>query len=224
MIGWPALSAVFKRDLLLGWRGIGDMMAGLMFFAIIIALVPLAIGPDPIALQQVGPAVIWIGALIATLPQMEKLFTRDAAEGALDHLLMTPAPLPLLVLSKVIAAWILIGLPLTIFAPVLGMMLGLSSTGLGMMMLSLALGSLALLLIGTLAASLVLGARRTGVLMAILVLPLAMPILIFGTAISQSALAGDAVGEPLKLLGGITLIFLAITPPLTAMSLRYAQE
>jgi len=224
MIGLPALIAVFKRDLLLGWRGIGDIMAGLMFYAIIAALVPLAIGPDPVVLQGMATAIIWIGLLIATLPQMEKLFTRDAMEGVLDHLIMIPAPLAMIVLAKVIAAWVLIGLPMTLFAPLLGLMLGLDLSGFGLVMLALAVGSFGLLLIGTLSASLTLGARRSGVLMAILVLPLAMPILIFGTAASQAAVNGASAGEPLQLLCGITLVFVAITPFLTALSLRYGQE
>jgi len=224
MIGLSTLIAVFKRDMLLGWRGIGDVMAGLMFFTIISALVPLAIGPDPQILKEMAVSIIWIGLLIATLPQMEKLFTRDAVEGVLDHLIMMPAPLPLIILTKVIGAWILIGLPMTIFAPMLGVMLGLELDGFGLITATLALGSFALLLIGTLSASLTLGARRSGILMAILVLPLAMPILIFGTAASQAAVNVESASEPLRLLLGITLIFLAVTPLLTSFSLKHAQE
>ena len=224
-----ALQAVLRRDLLLGWRGIGDTMAGLMFFAIIIALTPLALGPDPDALQRIAPAILWIGVLIATLPQMEKLFARDAAEGALDHIIMTPAPLPMIILTKTFAAWIIIGLPMTIAAPLFGTMLGLGLNCIGTVMIALAMGSFGLLLIGMLAASLVLGARRSGILMAVLVLPLAMPILIFGTAATSasvmSAHAGEAdAGSALQLLAGVSLVFLAVAPWLTAISLKQATE
>jgi heme exporter protein B len=230
MINRASLIATFKRDILLGWRGIGDILAGLVFFAIIVALVPLSLGPDPDALGRIGPAVLWIGILIATLPQMERLFARDAAEGGLDHLIMIPAPLPMIILIKAIAAWVLIGLPMTIFAPVLGMMLGLPFAGIGCVMAALAVGSFALTLIGMLAASLVLGARRSGILMAVLVLPLAMPVLIFGTASSAAATVSEHTNniqnarEALQLLAGITLILVAITPMLTAISLRQAAE
>lgn len=219
-----ALQAVMRRDLLLGWRGIGDSMAGLMFFAIIIALVPLALGPDPDALQAIAPAILWIGVLIATLPQMEKLFARDAADGALDHLMMIPAPLPMIILAKAIAAWVIIGLPMTLIAPLFGMMLGLELNGIGIVMTALGIGSFALLLIGMLAASLVLGARRGGILMAVLVLPLAMPILIFGTAATSAAANGEDAGTAIQLLVGVSLVFLAITPYLTAISLKQATE
>ncbi len=218
------LMAVMRRDILLGWRGIGDVMAGLMFFAIIIALVPLAIGPDPSALSAIGPAILWIGVLIATLPQMERIFARDAADGALDHLLMIPCPLPLIILVKALAAWLMIGLPMTIFAPFLGMMLGLTLDGIGVMMMALALGSFSLLLIGMLAAALVLGARRSGMLMSVLVLPLAMPILIFGTAATAAAMENAPYHDAMQLLAGVCLIFLAVAPLLTAISLKQAAE
>jgi heme exporter protein B len=230
MIRRASLVAIFRRDILLGWRGAGDILAGLVFFAIIIALVPLALGPDAAALARIAPAILWIGILISTLPQMERLFARDAAEGALDHLIMTPAPLPLIILAKAGAAWILIGLPMTIFAPVMGVMLGLTFEGIGAVLAALAMGSFALTQIGMLAASLVLGARRSGILMAVLVLPLAMPILIFGTALSAAAMAGEHLldfgdaFDALQLLAGITLILTATLPPLTAISLRQAAE
>ncbi len=218
------LIAVMRRDLLLGWRGIGDVLAGLVFFAIIIALVPLALGPDPVTLSAIGPAILWIGVLIATLPQMERIFARDSADGALDHLVMIPQPLPMIVLVKAVAAWLIIGLPMTLFAPILGMMLGLPLTGIAAVMTALALGSFGLLLIGILAAALVLGARRSGMLMSVLVLPLAMPILIFGTAATNAAVKGAPFGDAMQLLAGVCLVFLAAVPMLTAISLKQAAE
>jgi heme exporter protein B len=216
--------AVLKRDLLLGWRGLSDTIAGISFFVMIIALVPLAIGPDTATLTVIAPAILWIAALLATLPQMERLFARDDAEGGLDHLLMIPAPLPLTVLTKIAAAWLLIGLPLTLTAPLLGMMLALPLAGMAMVMLALAIGTFGLLMLGMIAAALVLGARRGGVLIAILVLPLAMPILIFGVATSQAAITGDNPMPPFQFLLAVVLLLLAITPWATAMSLRHAAE
>jgi len=216
--------AVLKRDLLLGWRGLSDTIAGISFFVMIIALVPLAVGPDTATLTVIAPAILWIAALLATLPQMERLFARDDAEGGLDHLLMIPAPLPLIVLTKICAAWLLIGLPLTLTAPLLGMMLALPLAGMAMVMLALAIGTFGLLMLGMIAAALVLGARRGGVLIAILVLPLAMPILIFGVATSQAAITGDNPMPPFQFLLAVVLLLLAITPWATAISLRHAAE
>ncbi|MCE2516321.1 MAG: heme exporter protein CcmB [Alphaproteobacteria bacterium] len=222
MIG--AVLAIIRRDLTLSWRGLSDVIAGLSFFTMIIALVPLALGPDPASLALIAPAVLWIAALLATVPQMERLFAVDAAEGGIDHLLMTPHPLPLLVLGKAIAAWISIGLPLVLASPLMGMMLGLPTTAITTVMLALALGTLGLLLLGIAAAALVLGAKRGGVLMAILILPLAMPILIFGTAASAAAMTGDNAATALTLLAAITLMMLALAPPAAAISLRHAAE
>ena len=216
--------AVLRRDLMLGWRGFADTVAGLSFFVMIIALVPLAIGPESALLTLIAPAMLWIAALLATLPQMERLFARDDAEGGLDHLIMIPAPLALTVLTKAIAAWLLIGLPLTITAPFLGMMLALPLEGMAVVMLALGMGSFGLLLLGMTASSLVLGARRSGVLIAILVLPLAMPILIFGTATSSAAIHGEDASATLRFLMAIVLVLLAVTPWATATSLRHAAE
>ena len=215
---------ILKRDLMLGWRSISDTVAGLSFFVMIIALVPLAIGPEGGMLGLIGPAMIWIAALLATLPQMERLFARDDAEGGIDHLIMIPTPLSVTVLTKVFAAWILIGLPLTLATPLLGMMLAMPFSGMGLIMISVACGTFGLLLLGMMASALVLGARRGGVLIAILVLPLAMPILIFGVATSQIAIqAGDPL-PTLKFLLAAVLVLLAITPVATAASLKHAAE
>ena len=216
--------AVLRRDLMLGWRGFADTVAGLSFFVMIIALVPLAIGPESALLTLIAPAMLWIAALLATLPQMERLFARDDAEGGLDHLIMIPAPLALTVLTKAIATWLLIGLPLTVTAPFLGMMLALPLDGMAVVMLALGMGSFGLLLLGMTASSLVLGARRSGVLIAILVLPLAMPILIFGTATSSAAIHGEDASATLRFLMAIVLVLLAVTPWATATSLRHAAE
>lgn len=216
--------AVLRRDLMLGWRGLADTVAGLSFFVMIIALVPLAIGPEQAQLSLIAPAMLWIAALLATLPQMERLFARDDAEGGIDHLIMIPTPLALTVLTKAIAAWLLIGLPLTLTAPFLGMMLALPLQGMGIVMTALGIGTFGLLLLGMTASSMVLGAKRSGVLIAILMLPLAMPILIFGTATSGAAINGDDASATMRFLLAIVLVLLAITPWATATSLRHAAE
>ena len=216
--------AIMKRDLMLSWRGLADTVAGLSFFAMIIALVPLALGPDPTALGLIAPAVLWIAALIATLPQMERIFARDTADGGLDHMLMTPLPLPLVILAKTLAAWVSIGLPLVAASPLMAVMLGVSSSTLPTIVAALAIGSFGLLLLGMAAAALVLNAQRGGVLMAILVLPIAMPILIFGTAATAAAMAGGDATAPMKLLTATTLVMLAIAPPAAAVSLKHAAE
>lgn len=218
------LLAVMKRDLLIGWRGMSDSLAGVTFFAVIVALVPLALGPSPDALRLLGPAVIWIAALIASLPQMERLFQRDAAEGSLDQLILTPLPLALIVLAKVAAGWIIIGLPLVLMTPVICLLLGLPLPSMGIITATVAIGSVGLMLLGTMAAAITIGARRGGVLMAVLILPLATPILIFGTAVAKAASEGEPYSASLLFLSAIVLMLMAITPIATAAGLRHAVE
>ncbi len=219
------LLSIMARDLMLAWRGAADIIAGLSFFIIIIMLIPLALGPDPKLLRLIAPAVLWIAAMLACLPQMDRLYTQDAADGGLDHLLMVPLPLPIIILAKAIAAWVSIGLPLVLVSPLMAAGLGLpvSTSAIIAIMAALAIGSFALILLGMAASALVLGARRGGALMAILTLPLAMPILIFGTATTAAVTGGD-VQTPLTLLAAMTLIMLAITPMAAAISLRHAAE
>ena len=162
--------------------------------------------------------------MLATLPQMERVFARDTADGGLDHLLMTPLPLPLVILAKTLAAWVSIGLPLVAASPLMAVMLGVASSSILTIMSALAIGSFGLLLLGMATAALVLNAQRGGVLMAILVLPLAMPILIFGTAATAAAMVGGDAATPLKLLTAMTLVMLAIAPPAAAISLKHAAE
>ena len=218
------LLAVMKRDLLIGWRGLSDSLAGVTFFAVVVALVPLALGPSPETLRLLGPAVIWIAALIAALPQMERLFQQDAADGSLDQLILTPLPLPVIVLAKVAAGWIIVGLPLVLMTPVIGLLLGLPLTSIGIIGATVAIGSVGLLLLGAMAAAITIGARRGGILMAVLILPLAMPILIFGTATANAASEGTPYSASLLFLSAIVLMLMAVTPVATAAGLRHAAE
>ncbi len=228
-----ALKAVLWRDLILAWRRLADMVGGIMFFIMIIILLPLSLPPELLSgestiLATVAPAMLWMGLMLATLPQMERLFSHDASSGALDQLLLTPAPLPLIVLTKAIAAWLTIGLPLSLIAPLLGLMLGLPLQGMGGVMLSLAIGSFGLQLLGMMAAALTLGARQASVLIALLTLPLATPLLIFGVTASRISLeGGNPASSPvasLQLLGAVVVILLAAAPLATAMGLRQAAE
>ena len=218
------LGAVMKRDLIIGWRGLSDSLAGVSFFAVIVALVPLALGPGPDTLRMLAPAVIWIAALIAALPQLERLFQRDAQDGSLDHLILIPLPLPAVVLAKVVAGWIIIGLPLVLMTPVMGVLLGLPFASLGIITATVAIGSAGLMLLGSMAAAITIGARRGAVLMAVLILPLSMPILIFGAATAKAAVLGEPYAASLLFLSAIVLVLLAITPMATAAGLRQAAE
>ena len=216
--------AIIRRDLLIGWRGLSDTLAGMGYFAVIIALLPLAIGPDPAILKLIAPAMLWVAALVASLPQMERFFAREAADGSLDHLILTPLPLPLGVLAKVMAGWLVVGLPLLFMIPVLGVMLGLPVSALPVIMLAVLIGSIALMLLGAMAAAAAIGARRASILTAVVILPLAMPVLIFGTAASLAAVEGMPVFSHMALLAAMTLVLLAITPFATAAGLRIAAE
>ncbi|MAI00406.1 MAG: heme exporter protein CcmB [Gammaproteobacteria bacterium TMED183] len=216
--------AIIRRDLLVARRGFGDTLAGAGYFAVIIALLPLAIGPGPDTLRLIGPAMIWVAALIAVLPQMERLYSRDAADGSLDDLILTPLPLPMIVLAKVTAGWIMIGLPLVVMTPLLALVLGLPASIMPVLTASIAIGSVALMLLGSMAAAIAIGARRASILIAVLILPLAMPVLIFGTAAPLAVLSGDPAFPHLALLSAATLVLLAITPVATAASLRIAAE
>ena len=216
--------AIIRRDLLIGWRGLSDTLAGMAYFAVIIALLPLAIGPDPAILNLIGPAMLWVATLVASLPQMERFFSRDAADGSLDHLILIPLPLPMVVVAKVIAGWLIIGLPLLFMIPLLGMMLGLPAIALPTIMLAVLIGTVALMLLGAMAAAVVIGARRASILTAVVILPLAMPVLIFGTAASLAAVEGTPVFSHMALLGAATLVLLAVTPFATAAGLRIAAE
>ena len=218
------LFAIVRRDLLIGLRGFSDILAGVGYFAVIVALVPLALGPGQDTLRGIGPAMVWVAALVAALPQMERLYSRDAADGSLDDLLLAPVALPLLVLAKVAAGWLLAGAPLIIAAPLLALMLGLPVGSLPMLMASLAIGSIALMLLGSMAAAVAIGARRTAILVAVLILPLSMPVLIFGTAASSAALHGDPAFPHLALLGAATLALLVAAPYASAAGLRAAAE
>jgi heme exporter protein B len=212
--------ALLGRELRLALRAGGGAAQGLAFFFILVLLVPLGVGPDPEVLGRIAPGVIWIGALLACLLSLDRLFLSDAEDGTLDILVLSPLPLSGLVAVKALAHWLTTGLPLTVIAPVLALMLNLSVDVLPWMVLTLACGTPALSFIGAVGAALTLGLRRGGLILSVLVLPLYVPTLVFG---ALSIISAQGSRDPLPtfaLMGGITLFCLVLCPPVTAAILR----
>lgn len=218
------LLAVVRRDLLLAWRRRSDVFTTLAFFIIVVSLFPLGVGPEPNLLRTMAPGVLWVAALLATLLSVSRLFAADYADGTLEQMLLSTEPLTLIVLGKVIAYWLVTGLPLVLLAPVLGVQFDLPQGAIGVLCLSLLIGTPALSLLGGVGAGLTLGLRGGGVLLALLILPLYVPVLIFGAgAVSAHAIGQDAAPH-LMLLGASLLAALAVSPLATAASLRISME
>jgi heme exporter protein B len=223
MIG--ALRAIFARDLALAFRLGGGAGIGVMFFLAIVAIVPFAVGPDLPILARIGPAVLWIGALLASLLGLDRIFSADHEDGSLDLILLAPVPLELIAAAKGAAHWVATGLPLVIAAPLLGLLLGLDATVLGAVTLTLLVGTPALTFLGLVGAALAVALPRGGLLVAVLILPLAVPILIFGAA-ATSAAAGGAMpfGTPLRLIAALSLAFLVLGPVAAAAAIRQLSD
>lgn len=214
-----ALVALFLRDVRIGRRIGGAISMGVVFFLCLVSITPFAIGPDQALLARIGPAILWISALLATLLGLDRLFQADAEDGSLDLFLMSETPLELVVLVKCLAHWLLTDLPLVAASPVFGLMLGLNGKALGTVALSLLVGTPALTLIGAIGAALTVTLRRGGLLLAVLILPLAIPILIFGVAAASST-----SGSPLLILCALTLAAVALAPLAAASALRHGIE
>ncbi len=213
---WGAL----KRDLLLSYRRKSDLVNPLIFFLMVATLFPLGVSPDPTFLADVAPGVVWVAALLATLLSMDSLFRSDYEDGTLEQILLSPQPLYMVVLAKVLAHWMLTGLPLTILAPVLGVMLFLPADGMWGLVLSLLLGTPTLSLVGAIGAALTVGLRKGGVLISLLVLPLYIPLLIFGSAAVQAAVTGLPLGGYLAILGAMLSLGLVMAPLAIGAALR----
>ena len=214
------LVAMMRRDLLLLMRSPGAWLNPLAFFALVITLFPVGISPSASVLATLAPGLLWVAALLATLLSLEGMFRDDAEDGSLEQLLLAPQPLPLLVLARIAVHWVSTGLPLALMAPVLGIMLALPPGSYPMLMASLALGSAALSLIGAIGAALTIGVARGGILLSLLVLPLYVPVLIFGSGAVQAAIGGTPVAPHLALLGALLALALALAPWATAAALR----
>ena len=219
------LSVLLIRDMRLAIRVGGGALMGVLFFLIVVTLVPFAVGPDLAQLQRIGPAILWIGALLASLLTLDRLFAADHEDGSLDLLLMGSAPLELAVLAKAVAHWITTGLPLVIAAPLLGLFLNLEPVAIGAVALTLLAGTPALTCIGVIGAALSVALRRGGLLLPVLVLPLTVPVLIFGVSASNAAVVGPVTfGAPFMILCALTLGSLVLGPFAAAAALRQGVE
>ena len=215
---------LIARDLRLAMRRQADIASVPFFFIIVVSLFPLGIGPEPALLRKLAPGVLWVAALLATMLSLPRLFADDHRDGTLEQLALAPHPLGLVVLGKVIAHWLVSGLPLTLLAPLLGVQFDLSGEALGMLTLSLLLGTPALSGIGAIGAALTLGVRGGGVLLSLLILPLYIPVLIFGSGAVEAVVAGMSAQAHLSLLGALTLGSVFFAPWPTAAALRIALE
>ncbi|MCP5419907.1 MAG: heme exporter protein CcmB [Gammaproteobacteria bacterium] len=221
---WAAFAGVLRRDLKLGVRKRGEVFNPILFFVLVVSLFPLGVGPSPKILAEIAPGVIWVAALLATLLSMERLFRSDFEDGALEQLLLSPHDLPLLVLAKVLAHWLITGVPLIVVSPLLGVLLHLPSEGVIALPLTLLLGTPVLSLLGAIGVALTVGLRRGGVLLTLLVMPLYIPVLIFGTTAIAAAASGLPNSGQLALLGGLLALTLTLAPFAAAAGLRISVD
>lgn len=215
---------IVRRDLILAMRRRSDLFSTLFFFVIAVSLFPLGIGPELDTLRLIAPGVVWVAALLASMLALERLFASDFADGTLEQMLLTPQPVSLLVIGKVTAHWLVTGVPLVVMAPLLGIQYDLSADALGVLMISLLLGTPSLSLIGAIGAALTLGLRGGGVLVSLLVLPLYIPVLIFGAGAVEANVSGLGGQHHLSLLGAIFVASLLLAPLGTAAALRVSAE
>jgi heme exporter protein B len=212
--------ATFKRDLTVAFRHKSDMVNPLVFFLIAITMIPLALGPEKAVLMRIAPGIIWVMALLATLLSLDNLFRSDFDDGSLEQLLISPYPLSLSVVAKVFVHWLATGLPLTLLAPVLGGMLSLPVAAFEALIWSLLLGTAVMSLLGSVGAALTVGLRKGGVLISLIVMPLYIPILIFGASAVQAAALGQPYNMQLAVLGAGLAIALVFAPLAAAGALR----
>ncbi|MAL40958.1 heme exporter protein CcmB [Thalassospira sp.] len=216
--------AILQRDLRLALRQGADSVMVVAFFIVTTTLFPFGVGPEANILARIASGVIWVSALLAAMLSLERVFQTDYEDGTLELLILSPVSLELLVLGKVCAHWLTTGLPLIIAAPLMAVMLNMDQDGFVTLMLAMLLGTPALSLIGAIGAALILGARRGGVLVSLLVLPLYIPVLIFGAGAVEAALLGISATAQLQIMAAILLIALAATPFATAHAVRQALE
>ena len=208
------------RDLRLAMRNRHELANPLIFFVLVVTLFPLAVTPTPDVLRAMAPGVIWVSALLAVLLSLDRLFKQDYDDGSLDQLMLSPNPLVILVFAKVTAHWLLTGLPLVIIAPLLGMFMSLPTEATSVLIYSLLLGTPVLSLIGAIGVSLTVAVNRGGVLLSLIVLPLYIPILIFGASAVDVAMNGLSVKGQLLFLGAVLALAVSLAPLATAVALR----
>ncbi len=219
-----AVSGIVRRDLLLAMRRRSDAAMSVIFLVIVASLFPLGVGPEAAVLRMIAPGVLWVAALLACLLSLGRVFTADYLDGVLEQMLLISQPLAVLVVGKVFAHWLISGLPVVLLSPLLGLQFGLSGESLVMLALSLLLGTPTLSMIGAIGAALVLGVRGGGLLVALLVLPLYIPVLIFGAGAVASSSAGIGGEANLSLLGACFVFSLFFAPWATAAALRISLE
>lgn len=224
----PSLTSMFGwlvwRDLILAWRRRADVLATVFFFVIVVSLFPLGIGPEREILRTIAPGVVWVAALLASMLSLGRIFGNDYQDGTLEQLLLTPQSTYLIVLGKILAHWVVSELPLVLIAPLLGLQFGLAQNSLAIVVVSLLLGTPVLSLIGSIGAALTLGLRAANVLVALLVLPLYIPVLIFGTGAVQASVVGTSAQPYLLLLGATLVVTLVFAPWAASAALKISVE
>ncbi len=223
-LGVCCLYGLVKRDLQVAMHQKAAVLTSLSFFVLVVSLFPLGIGPEQETLRRIAPGIFWIAALLATVLSLGRLFEQDYADGSLEQLVLSPAPLSLLVFGKLTAHWLLTGLPLILLAPLLALQFGLPPGSLPVLAISLLLGTPVLSLLGSIGASLTLGLRGGSVLLTLLVVPLYVPVLIFGAGAVDAAVTGSTAESHLSLLGAMLVISLFFAPWVSAVALRIALE
>jgi len=216
--------AVVRREMALAMKQKGDVLTPLFFFVIVASLFPLGVGPEAQLLTRMAPGVLWVGALLAAMLSLQRLFAADHADGSLEQMAISGSPLTLIVAAKVLAHFLLSGLPLVLVAPVLGIQFGLDARALGVLTLTLLLGTPTLSLIGGIGAALTLGVRGGGVLLSLLTLPLYIPVLIFGAGAVEADAAGLGIGAHLSLMGALLLLSGLFAPFAITTALRISLE
>ena len=219
-----ALACVIRRDLLLAFRRRSDVVTTLFFFIIVVSLFPLGVGAEPGLLRTMAPGILWVSALLASMLALGRLFALDYADGTLEQMLLSAEPISIIVIGKVIAHWLVSGLPLVLLAPLLAVQFDLPSESIQVLFLSLLLGTPVLSLIGAIGAALTIGLRGGGALVSLLVLPLYIPVLIFGAGAVGAEASGLGASAHLLLLGGGLGVAAAMTPWATSAALRIAME
>jgi len=215
---------IVLRDLMLAWRRRADVLSTLFFFVIVASLFPLGIGPETQLLRSIAPGVVWVAALLASMLSLGRVFQSDEQDGTLEQMLLTPQPVYLVVLGKVLAQWLVSEVPLVLIAPLLGGQFGLASDTLLILFISLLIGTPILSLIGSIGAALTLGLRGGGVLIALLILPLYIPVLIFGAGAVDASINGVSPQANLYLLGAFLVVSLVFAPWATSAALRISLE
>jgi heme exporter protein B len=218
------LALVIRRDLVLAMRRRADVLTTLIFFVMVVSLFPLGVGPEMAMLRKMAAGVLWVAALLSSMLSLGRLFSADYLDGTLEQMMLAPQSLSMLVLGKMTAHWMVSGLPLVLLAPVLGLQFDMSVQALGVLIVGLLLGTPVLSMIGAIGAALTLGLRGGGVLLSLLVLPLYIPMLIFGTGAVEAASNGLSIASHLSLMGALLVLALVFTPWVTAQALRISME